>query len=79
LGKAGGQGWTPMGRRRSYREEVGRLFVGRLLGFGDAGAGGEDSVQGHAASIRGASAAGRRPWLASAMGPARLAPLRVTG
>jgi hypothetical protein len=42
--------------------------------------GGWDSVQGHAEAIRGASAAGqgRLPWLASAMGPARLALPRVT-
>jgi hypothetical protein len=66
-----------MGRRRSYREEDGRLLVGARLGFGDAGADGWDSVQGHAASIRCARAAGRgghgwrRPWGA---GAARLLP-----
>jgi uncharacterized spore protein YtfJ len=48
-----------MGRRRSYREVDGRLLVGRRLGFGDAGVGGEDPIQGHAASIRCARAAGR--------------------
>jgi hypothetical protein len=40
--------------------------------------GGWDSVQGRVEAIRWRSAAGRRPWLASAMGPARLAPARVT-
>jgi hypothetical protein len=54
------------------------LFVGRLLGFGDAGADGWESIQGRVEAIRWRSAAGRRPWLASAMGPARLAPARVT-
>jgi hypothetical protein len=70
-----------MGRRRSYREVDGRLLVGRCLGFGDAGVGGWDSVQGHAASIWCASAAGRAAmagvghggpaWLASCPAPPR--------
>jgi hypothetical protein len=38
---------------------VGRLLVGARLGFGDARVGGEDPIQGHAASIRSARAAGR--------------------
>jgi hypothetical protein len=44
------------------------LLVGARLGFGDAGVGSEDPIQGHAASIRSARAAGRgghgwrRPW-----------------
>jgi hypothetical protein len=54
------------------------LFVGRLLGFGDAGADGWESIQGRVEAIRWRSAVGRWPWLASAMGPARLAPARVT-
>jgi hypothetical protein len=79
-GAAADLGDFPMGGGAATGRCGWGLFVGRLLGFGDARAGGEDSVQGHAASIRGASAAGQgRPWLASAMGPARLAPLpRVT-
>jgi hypothetical protein len=34
-------------------------FIGRRLGFEDAGAGGWDAIQGHVESIRGSSAAGR--------------------
>jgi hypothetical protein len=42
-----------MGRRLSTgRIGWGRLLVGRRLGFGDEGVGGEDSIQGHAEAIR---------------------------
>jgi hypothetical protein len=71
-----------MGRRRSYREVDGRLLVGRRLGFGDAGVGGWDSVQGHAASIWCASAAGRAAMAGvghGGAGAARLLPRAPTG
>jgi hypothetical protein len=68
-----------MGGGAATGRPVGGGFKGRLLGFGDARVGGWDSVQGRVEAIRGTSTAGRgRSWLASAMGPARLAPARVT-
>jgi hypothetical protein len=54
--------------RRTGLDWLGRLLVGWRLGFEDARAGGEDSIQGHAEAIRRASTAGRgghgwrRPW-----------------
>jgi hypothetical protein len=58
-----------MGRRRDAQGAAGRGgFIGRRPRVWRARVGGEDSVQGHAASIRRASTAGRgghgwrRPW-----------------
>jgi hypothetical protein len=73
------QGKSPKAAARRTGRKGWALLVGRRLGFGDARVGGWDSVQGRVEAIRDTSTAGRGPsWLASAMGPARLAPARVT-
>jgi hypothetical protein len=69
------------GAAAQYREEDGRLLVGRRLGFEDAGVGVGDSVQGRVEAIRGASTAGkgRRPWGRRWLAPAPRPPRCVTG